>query len=282
MSNHTAVVGHVFRGKPYNANSERYIRLASDYHLGSSATNEDDIIRELKDAQELDARINLFGDITDGILPKDFKRYTPSALIKALSNRDDILNATVDHMVAFLEPYAPQIDVLGSGNHEEAILKHHSFNILAMVIRILNMKKGVDIKLGGYTGYITYRYENQAGGRTMSLVIYYHHGFGGSAPKTKGVLDFSKTSDCYEGYDVVAMGHKHTMASIPDVKVTIDKNGQPVFRDVFYVRTGAYMDYTKDSYAISKGYNPAPHGGALIRTRFRRKGKQVNVIQGAV
>jgi len=236
--------------------------LMSDLHLGAAATDENKIRRELKKAVDIDARILINGDLFDGILPKDMKRFTPSAVKSELQGKDALINRTVEYVANFLEPYKTHIDMIGVGNHETAILKHHSVDLVDLLLKQLDCE---NIKFGGYTGFVVYRYSYNSNdsSRTRTVCIFYNHGKGGSAPVTKGTIDFQRNSALVEGADIIWLGHNHQRNSVINVKVGYDRSGNVRFRNEHCVRTGSYMRFTEEMYAVNMGLSPLPHGGAL-------------------
>ncbi len=76
-----------------------------------------------------------------------------------------------------------------------SVEKHHSADIVLLLCDQLSAIAGRTINYGGYTGYVDYRFR-RGGPRsdTRRLVIYYHHGSGGQAPVTKGLINFHRAA----------------------------------------------------------------------------------------
>jgi len=208
--------------------------------MGASNTDHDAIAAELKEAHTNGDRINVNGDVFDCILPKDHKRFNPDVLHPHLQGRRDVLDAALEMAVDIYGPYADQIDVVGIGNHESAVEKYHSTDMIARFIRHLN-RKGGKVKYGGYGGFIDYRMKRKNHG--VRLVIYYHHGGGGSAPVTKGMIDFNRKGTWVDS-DVVWLGHKHNkIVDTTPLRMRCPKDGdQAIFDQQVFVMTGGYMD----------------------------------------
>lgn len=267
----TGISGHLFRLK-YKGGQKQHLYLLSDLHLGSSATYEKRILEDLNEAMELNARININGDLLDGILPKDFMRYMPSVVNDKLQGRDDLINATVDYVVNFLKPYVSNIDEIADGNHELAILKHHSVDILGMVIDKLNAECGTDIKHGYYLGFITYLFEHESGGCVKHYKIFRNHGTTKSAPVSLGTIEFNRQQAQLGGVDCIWLGHSHDITSHPVSIVEPDQCGLPTYYTLRCIRTGGYLLHSKGGYAPNKGLLPKPHGGAILSIEYRGKG----------
>jgi len=257
------------------------IQLMSDLHLGASSTNEKSILRELDRAKEIGARININGDLFDGILPKDMKRYQPEVIAQGLQGKDDLINQTVEYVCDFLKPYQHLIDGIGMGNHEFALLSHHNINLITWLITRLNQDSDHKTLYLGYSGFLTYRFTYAtSNGKVKSVCIYYHHGTGGgTAPVTKGVIQFNRSNTWIEGADVIWLGHNHERMSVADVKVAPDQNGNPSFREIRCVRTGSYANFIDNGYPVKGNMKPQSHGGALLVATLLRDGKKIEVLQ---
>ena len=278
---------------PTGVNETLGITLMSDLHVDSAITNLSWIDKELREAKENGDRILIAGDVFDGILPSDRKRYSPQAMRPDLQGRDDILNGAVDLAVSVLSPYADNIDMISCGNHEASIVKHHSVDPIILLLDGLQKKcsSGHKISYGGYTGFVEYVAELD--GSSRRLVIYYHHGSGGSSPVTKGFLDFSRKG-VFVDSDVVWSGHLHT--KITDTGATRlscpSRGDDPSLSQQVFVRTGAYMDThsgqsqkslkllgRQANYASDSGAAPQWPGGArlIVQWDSNRK-KTIKVV----
>jgi len=254
-----------------------YVLLMSDPHIGAAFVDYDRIKQDLRLAREHSARITINGDVFDNILPKDMKRYNPTALHPRLQNRSDILNAAVDFAFEILEPYKDLIDVIGVGNHDTCVEQRHSLDAVSILIQRLN-QSGAKINHGGYAGWYVLRWKY--GIRSYyTLKIRYHHGAGGASPVTKGITDFQRMNSFIEGADVVHVGHKHNrFVDTSHMKQTLSNAGKVEHRRVVNVMTGSYMDtYSqqesqeildsgrRQNYAADWNIPQQEKGGVLLR-----------------
>lgn len=271
---HTGISGNLFKGT-YKVGEIKHFCCVSDLHLLNNATNERRIRADLDEAMDLNARININGDVADLVLPKDFKRYMPSAIAMDGRGRDDLLNYTVDYVVDFLKPYAMNIDEIADGNHENLILKYHSIDFLQLVIDRLNEKDGVNIKHGMYSGFISYTYmQGILKAATIRFVIFRKHGRTKSAEVTHGLIEFNRNLVVTESMDIVWLAHSHDITHHSEVRMSVNNVGVPIFRDIHCIRTGGYMMHSKGSYQDKGGLIPKPHGGAMIHLTFKRESKK--------
>jgi len=263
--------------------------LMSDLHLGAPNVNYDSIHSDLEGARANGDRILLNGDIFDAILPTDKKRFRMEAIDEKLRGHSDILNRLVEQAFQELSPYADLIDLIAIGNHEESVEKYHSFDPVQALVYRLNQIPGADVRYGGISGFFDYRIteprnteaargRNNHGGDRWRYLIFYHHGSGGSAPVTKGIISFNRMETWVEA-DLLWVGHGHNkILDATTVRVTVSNNGNLIFRPCRAVMTGGYLwnhepDTSEDymaggtkrvSYAESKNLPPQESGGARV------------------
>lgn len=266
-----------------------WLSLMSDLHIGSPHANIEAIERDLESAREKDARILINGDLFDGILPKDIKRYKPTSVHPRLRNTDEPLDEAVEWAVEILGPYADLIDGIGMGNHEAAVQKYHSTNLIGRTIDALQKehvssaakRAGHRISYLHYTGFVDYRYQKIPRGSkrpssTRRLVIYYHHGSGGGAPVTKGMIDFQRRA-AFVDSDIIWISHKHNRIADAGAVVLFCPihGGEPQVRQRLCVMSGAYLEShhmgaagDSRSYAADWGVAPQGLGGAEVSVKF--------------
>jgi hypothetical protein len=247
-----------------------------DTHIGGHHTDHKAIERDIGGALERDDRINVVGDVFDLILPQDRKRFKVSALTERLRETDAILNETVEMGVEMFKNAAPNIDMIGIGNHETAVEKHHSFDPVRELIRRLNADHGGTIQYGDYMGYIDYRLSADTGRNSRyRVVIFYFHGAGGGAMVTKGMIPFNRLSTWVDA-DVIWMGHQHNkiLDATPQRMYCPLEGDAPKLKPFRCVMSGSYMDTLKGprSYAMEKGMAPQAKGGVRLEIRLREGG----------
>ncbi len=287
----------ITRPKPitYNAIDEPHtITLMSDLHIGAIDTDYECIDTELKRAQEEGHRILLNGDLFDLIFPVDHKRFRPDTLHPHIQGRADILNATLEMAYDVLSPYKDSIDMIGLGNHESAAEKYHSVDIIALLLDRLATDNR-RIAYGGYTGFVKYQFEKSTGNNRLPLVIYYHHGSGGSAPVTRGMIDFNRKQTWVDA-DVIWLAHKHNRLSdaTPQRMRCPVTGDDPIIEEVRCIMTGGYRRSglgqsqeeiqkmgRRSNYAIDGGMSPQGIGGArlIIRVKEHRSTERRHIYK---
>lgn len=272
--------------------AEAGLTLMSDLHIGAPQVNYKLIQRELSDASKRNDRILINGDVFDAILSSDRKRFTPDCLHPRLQGRRDILNSAIEWAVDLLKPYAHQIDLIGIGNHESALEKHHSFEPVSVLVYELN-RDGGNVHYGGYTGFVDYRIRSfKSRAHSRRWVLYYHHGSGGASPVTKGMIDFNR-KDVFVNADCIWMGHKHNRWNASTERISCPESGHHVkMSQVRHVMTGAYFNTyvgqsqqslrehgRRTNYAADAGLAPQGQGGARVVFRNTYNGLEVRVNQ---
>lgn len=246
----------------------------SDLHLGSSHTDYGLLQQDLDRCKREGGRVLINGDVFDLILPGDHKRFRQDALHSRLWGCTDLHNKVLDWAVELLEPLAPQIDMIGLGNHESASERLHSIDLVLMLCDRLNSSLRArgsthTVLYGGYSGFLVYRDQ---------LAWYYHHGWGGGSDLKAASGDLDRILASVEGIDVAWLGHRHTRMSAHVARISPPRSGfRPVTREVRFVRTGSYLrahwgsEGAKvkakgrgASYAVDAGLVPTGLGGAKI------------------
>jgi hypothetical protein len=249
--------------KKFDANrgkKELTLTLMSDLHFGAPNVDYERMREDLEGAKQHGDRILLDGDVFDMILPGDMKRYVPEALDPRLQGRSEIINRVIDFGFEFLRPYAPLIDLMATGNHEESVQKYHHFDPVQALVYRLNQLPGTDIHYGGICGFMDYQvkvpWAKGRSGTRWRYLIYYHHGAGGAALVTKGMIEFNRMEtwlDC----DLIWIGHKHNrILDATTKRVTLSANGHILERPFRAVMTGGYFTTGEDTHASYMGGEP--------------------------
>jgi len=257
--------------------------FAGDIHYGIKSSDINAFVKEMEEAKARDARIILIGDIFDAIFPHGDKRWNPTLLIPELRERDDAPMHAIALMSSILEPFAGNIDLIGMGNHEAAVLKYLGIDMIRILTMTLNHKLDNESKIlyGGYTGYLGYRFKAKSSNGVKIFKILYHHGSGGSSAVTKGITDVNRKASNWN-YDLFVFGHKHHCWAVRDVTISPvfrkDNHGFLVSTDNRAVQTGAfYRNYPESlnsdlpTYEEIKQHAPKPIGGVFVNVELQRQ-----------
>lgn len=221
------------------AKTGKVIKLAlfSDVHFDSPDCDRETLKKHL-DFCLKDGRYILFnGDFFDMIILGDRKRATAHHI----TNTDNQLNVKLNEAFEFLKPYQKNILFIGRGNHEESIMKYNGLDVLEMITTMLNMGQEHKILYGNYANFLRFTFKEPSNRRETHYDIYAHHGCGGSAPATKGMLDFGALAKGINA-DLLWLGHKHNaLVDYSAPVMHIDKNGDVVLKNRQCIETPSYQ-----------------------------------------
>ena len=237
----------------------------SDVHFDSKYCKRDVLKRHLNIALERGALINIYGDLFDMMGAKKDPRSVKGD-IRPEYNHPDYFNYVIEDAVKFLKPYAENICMVTYGNHETSITYHHESDKLKYLIWELNKDIENKIHLGAYAGYIRYKVVNH---KTSICVFrqYYHHGFGGNARRSKGMLNVDLLLKQHPDADLYVFGHIHQKwAKVENITKLIDVSQAPNIQTVkkVYLQMASYKDDITNAphgWAIQKGFDTPEIGG---------------------
>lgn len=199
------------------------------------------------------------GDLLDSITIKDF-RYRKSA--DGNKEGDDVIDQQVKKMVEILMPYRDRIIGLATGNHEDTITEKCGTNPTK------RMCEALGCEFLGYSGLIkiVMSETNKEGkkSRTRTVVVRYHHGWGGGS-RTQGA-DLTKYSKdlVYWDADIFMYGHVHRRQSdrVPRLGLSGEKLvSKPKIILICGTYLKTYSDNTDPTYSEKAGYPPIEIGG---------------------
>lgn len=223
---------------PCKAGQVIKLALFSDIHFDSPDCDREKLKQDFDFCLKDGRYILVDGDFCDGILLGDRKR----AAAHLITNTDNQLNVKLNEAFEFLKPYQKQILFMGRGNHEESILKYNGLDVLEMLTTMLNMGQEHKILYGNYSNFLRFTFKEPGKGRhEHHYDIFAHHGAGGSAPATKGMLDFGSLTKGINA-DLIWIGHKHNAIVDYSAPVMhIDRNGDVVLKNRQCIETPSYQ-----------------------------------------
>lgn len=187
---------------------------------------------------ERNATILLNGDFLDLMGGKYDPRNTLPGGLRPEYRRQDYFDAVIEDAVGFLKPYASNIALYAQGNHETNVKKRQHTDPSKRMVEGLS-HVGSPVKLGGYSGYVKYRL-SYAGTEEKSWLIHYHHGYGGNAPRSKGVLSVDMDSMKFPDADFIVRGHDHNKWHVPISVERMSKGMKKRIATIHHIRCGSY------------------------------------------
>jgi len=234
------------------------IKPIFDVHLGNRYCD----VKALKAyLSEYDDSTYFFGggDLLESIVVTD-PRYEKHA---DGTQRNDIIDEQRERAEALLEPIKDRLIGLGIGNHEQKIVKHCSHNPINILCKTFGCEPL------GYSGLIKLVL-TENGSRGRSVVIRYHHGWGGGG-RTAGasLTKYEKDLKNWDA-DIFLYGHDHQKKGdrIPRLGLSGNKLiSKPMLLGVCGAYLKTYSDSADPSYSELAGYPPVELGGITINIK---------------
>lgn len=245
---------------------EQWFLLQSDVHWDNPACDWGMLAKHWKLARERRAPILDNGDFFCAMQGKWDKRSVKSDL-RPEHQSANYLDALVSTAADALAPVQDLLTLRGMGNHETGIIKRHETNLTERLVERLKMRGAPHVALGGYSGYVVI--EANIAGRKYPLKLYYHHGYGGGGPVTRGVIQSNRQAVYLADADLVWTGHTHDTWQVPIARVRLNGDCTAIqhTRQVHF-RTPGYKEEYKDGFGgwhIERGGPPKPIGAAWLR-----------------
>ncbi len=251
-------------------NEPVWFLLRSDAHHDNAHTDQEMEIKHLREAQERDALMLDNGDLHCAMQGKWDPRADRSAL-RPEYQFGNYLDRLVDSAVDFYAPFATNLLLMGLGNHETAIIKRHESNLTERTVEKLRSRGATHLCAVGYAGWIRVVIHGPHG-RTGSLWIYRHHGYGGGGPVTRGTIQTSRMAVYLPDADVVWTGHTHDQWIMPIERYRVTQDDRPYLDRQMHVRTPGYKDefMPQSGWHIERGGPPKPRGAMWLKCWIKR------------
>ena len=249
------------------------VLLLSDIHWDNPKCDRDLLKRHLDQAKEIEADVLLNGD-TFCLMQGAYDPRKNKSDIRPEHNKANYLDAVVNDAVQWFSPYAHLIKVVGYGNHETNILKRQETDVIERFVYGLNSTNETNVEVGGYGGWIVYRFQRNNGEGRTRFSIKYFHGSGGGGPVTKGTIQFNRMSTMVEGADMIWMGHVHEDHELTYTVERLSPSNKVWLKDILMVRTATYKEeYNegKGGWHVERGASPKPLGGRWLELHPERK-----------
>jgi hypothetical protein len=246
--------------------------LRSDAHHDNAHTDLDMERRHLREAKEMGALILDNGDCHCAMQGRWDKRADRSAM-RPEYQYGNYLDRLVEEAVKFYEPSASNWVMMGLGNHETAILKHHETNLTERTVESLKLRGATHLHACGYAGWVKLMINHPQTRKSASLLMYRHHGYGGGGAVTRGVIQTARMAVYLPDANIVWTGHTHDHWMVPIERFRITNQGVPFTDRQTHVRTAGYKDeFTpQEGWNIERGAPPKPRGAVWLRIWINNK-----------
>lgn len=258
---------------------EWWALLQSDVHWDNPACDRALLTRHWELAKARNAPILDNGDFFCAMQGKWDTRANKDDL-RPEHQRADYLDALVSTAAEALKPYAHLLTLRGQGNHETSVLKRHETNLTERLVERLKSQGAPHVALGGYSGFVIVNVIKKQT-QHWPIKLYYHHGYGGGGPVTRGVIQTNRQAVYLADADIAWQGHTHDSYQMPIARVRLNHGCTKVehCRQV-HLRTPGYKEEYKDGFSgwhIERGGPPKPVGAAWLRVYRAPRGDSDSV-----
>lgn len=217
---------------------DHWFLLRSDAHHDNPASNRKMEQKHLDQVVERGAGIIDAGDLFCAMQGKWDKRSNPNDL-RPEHRVANYLDALVETAAEFYMPYRDHFVVIGRGNHETAIEGRHQTQLTERLCAKLSDGKR-KVRAGPYSGWVQFRFKCTSG-HQQSRNLFYHHGWGGGGPVTRGTIQSNRLLSQAEA-DIYLSGHTHDTFNQSYVRQVLTDAGRPSLRQQEFVRPGGYKN----------------------------------------
>jgi hypothetical protein len=260
----------------------QYILLTGDRHWDNPHSKRKLQKQHLEMAKERNAPIIDIGDFFCAMQGK----YDPRRSYENLREEhkgEDYLGLLLDTAEDWFAPYAGQFALIGTGNHETAVLKNNGLDLTRQLARKLRRHSEQAWPFAGaYGGYV--RISVRPSGNTIDPVtIKYFHGAGGGGPVTKGVIQTNRRAVYLPDADVVVTGHIHEQWMVTLTQERVNKAGTVQLKNQYHVCVPTYKDEWNNGaggFHVERGRPPKPVGCVWMKLTHRliSKGRHKTVV----
>jgi predicted phosphodiesterase len=236
--------------------------LLSDVHYDSVKCDRPRLTRHLKQAEESNCIVLIFGDWFDLMGGKYDPRSTYSDIrpeYKSITYLDDVIEDSYEYLKQF-----SCVQFISRGNHETGIEKRLHTSPLDRLAQMLRQSES-EVCVGGYSGWLKIQqHPSYKSNKVAVSMIHYHHGYGGNARRSKGVLEVDLDQMQFPDADLILRGHTHQKWHVP---ITVDRISKKTMRlhqqTTHHLRTGSYkmLGDRFAGWATEKGFFTPRLGG---------------------
>lgn len=253
--------------------------VVSDVHYDSKNCDRELLKKHFKRIKAEGGKIIIIGDLFDVMGCKRDPRSIPGDIRpEYMKHGESYLDLVIKDMHKFLKPYAENILVMSYGNHETNIVRRNEVDVMRWLVHLLNQDlkhtSEHQIELGAYQGVIHFQFNRTKQAKNGS-VLYYHHGSGGGAKRSKGILNADILVAQNPFADVIVSGHDHNKWYLPyHVRTLTNQKNNWIEKKIDILRTGSYKKKSKKfGWEIEKDFNEPTLGGWLINYEWLRNEK---------
>jgi hypothetical protein len=248
--------------------------IISDVHYDSLKCDRRSLKKHLDEIKEKDGQTLIIGDLFDVMgCYKDPRSKSADIDPRYIQRGRSYLDLVVEDCFEFLKPYKENILCITYGNHETSILKHRDTDPIERLLYLLNSLPGKPVHKGAYAGFFSFIIDRSTGVSPRQFNIAYHHGKGGGAKRSKGVLYSQIDAMELPDANLIVSGHDHNKIYDPsNVRRRLSSTGKIYHDTVHWIKTGSYKFSADDfGWSVEKGFMPTAMGGWFVDLNYVRK-----------
>ena len=238
----------------------------SDVHWDNPHCDWNLLKRHLDEAKNYDAPVIDAGDWFCSMQGRFDPRSSKSDVRPEHQNAR-YLDSLVETAADWLKPYQGLLTVRGIGNHESSVLKRQETNLIARLVERMRTQGAEHIVAGGYSGFVVFNIA-YGGTRRKPFKMYYHHGYGGGGPVTRGTIQTSRQAVYLADADLVLSGHTHDSWQMPIARVRLNADCTVIEHTrQTHIKVSGYKNEWADGsggWHIERGGPPKPLGSAWV------------------
>jgi len=261
-----------------NIDKEVDLFICSDVHYDSLKCDRKSFKAHLDYIKSINGKVLIVGDLFDVMgCYKDPRTKSQDIDPRYLVRDRSYLDVVLDDVYAFLKPYRDNILMISYGNHETAIMRHRDTDIIDRLVYLLNQDSTFTTQKGSYSGWIYLKLYPQLGKsrKVATFRIAYHHGKGGNAKRSKGILYSQMDAMEYPDANLIVSGHDHNKIYDPSNvrrRMAYQKAIYTYKDTVHWIKTGSYKQSADDfGWEVEKGFMPKRLGGWFVKLRQSRR-----------
>jgi len=257
----------------YKKGWEQWYLLSSDRHWDNPHSDWKLQKTHLDTARERNAKILDFGDLFC-VMQGKYDRRASKTDLRPIHQVDNYLDAVVNTAVDWFSPYADMFALVGEGNHESAIRRHHETDLIERFVTTLNYKNGTELTKGLYTGYVKFTFKKASGQtRLTPVILNFTHGSGGGGPVTRGVISTNRKAVYLPDAQICVSGHIHESWQLAIPRERVNHLGNIYLDEQEHICLPTYKEeyLAGENYHRERGRPPKPLGAWWLRFYYENQ-----------
>lgn len=242
---------------------EKDLFLLGDLHLPRGCCDKFiEVVDKIKNNEN--ALVILMGDYIEGIGHNDPRFHPEETYVKGNSDEierrvsvnkkraNTLISDQFNDFEKLIAPITDKIIGMHAGNHEDKLVKHSGINMLRGICERLGIRY---LDSGTALTFLQFP--------SSKIVIQSSHGTGGGFLAGAAYNKLDRTSNYFDGVDIVAKGHTHKLGvncSVPPMKYV---DGKLVAHNQFQCTTGSFLTNYEEGivgYGERAEFAPLPIG----------------------